>query len=52
MTSHSDGYERAGKKEKRVSHQFGKKKEITNEKVKMDEQLKERKVCKRWGGSK
>ena len=52
MTSHSDGYERAGQKEKKrkkVSKQFGKKTEITNEKVKMDEQLKERNACRKVG---
>ena len=49
MTNHSDSYERAGKKEKKVSKQFGKKTEITNEKVKMDAQLKERNACRKVG---
>ena len=37
------------KKRKKVSKQFGKKTEITNEKVKMDAQLKERNACRKVG---
>ena len=40
MTSHNDGYERAGQKEKKVSQQF-EKKEIVNEKTKMNEWMNE-----------
>ena len=40
MTSHNDGYERAGQKEKKVSQQF-EKKEIVNEKIKMNEWMNE-----------
>ena len=49
MTSHNDGYEGAGQKEKKVSQQFEKKKEIVNEKSKINEWMKEKQADRNVG---